>query len=274
MNFGQDKLKYTSRIVRAWRVLRLGMHILRGLLTAAIVLPWSTPRLRIALTREWSRSLLALLGVRLTIRGESLDEASHNVMVVANHVSWLDIYILNAAWPARFVSKAEVRSWPLVGWLAEVTGTLFLERGKRRDTARINGAISTALANGDCVAFFPEGTTTDGTRLRPFLASLLQPAIDAGAELRPVALRYLNTDGSINTRAAYCDDMSMLDSLRNILAQREVRAELQFLAPIACTGRTRRELARQSEAAISSALSLANPHRTPETPGDPPDAAQ
>jgi 1-acyl-sn-glycerol-3-phosphate acyltransferase len=255
-------------------VLRLGLHVLRGLLTAAIVLPWSTPQLRLALTREWSRSLLKLLGVRLTVRGEPLNEASHKVMVVANHVSWLDIYILNAAWPARFVSKAEVRNWPLVGWLAEVTGTLFLERGKRRDTARINNTIATALSNGDCVAFFPEGTTTDGTHLRPFLASLLQPAIDASAELRPVALRYLNADGCINTRAAYWDDMTMMDSLRNILAQREIRAELQFLAPIACAGRTRRELARQSEAAISSALSLANPHRTPETPGGLPAAGQ
>lgn len=264
----------TSLPVRAWRVLRIALHVLRGLLTAAIVLPWSTPRLRLVLTREWSRSLLTLLGVRLTIRGEALNEASHKVMVVANHVSWLDIYLLNAAWPARFVSKAEVRNWPVAGWLAEVTGTLFLERGKRRDTARINGAIATALNHGDCVAFFPEGTTTDGTRIRPFLASLLQPAVDAGAELRPAALRYLNADGSINTRAAYCDEMSMMDSLRNILAQREIRAELHFLAPIACANKTRRELARQSETAISSALSLANPHRTPETPGDPPDAAQ
>lgn len=255
-------------------MLRLALHILRGLLTAAIVLPWSTPRLRIALTREWSRSLLALLRVRLTIRGEALNASSHKVMVAANHVSWLDIYLLNTAWPARFVSKAEVRSWPVFGWLAEVTGTLFLERGKRRDTARINNVITAALNQGDCVAFFPEGTTTDGTHLKPFLASLLQPAIDAGAELRPVALRYLNADGSINTRAAYCGDMTMMDSLRNILAQREIRAELQFLAPIACAGKTRRELARQSEAAISSALSLASPHRTPETPGDPPDAAQ
>jgi 1-acyl-sn-glycerol-3-phosphate acyltransferase len=253
-------------------MLRLALHILRGLLTAAIVLPWSTPRLRIALTREWSRSLLALLRVRLTIRGEPLSESSRKVMVVSNHVSWLDIYILNTAWPARFVSKAEVRSWPVFGWLAEVTGTLFLERGKRRDTARINNVITAALNQGDCVAFFPEGTTTDGTHLKPFLASLLQPAIDAGAELLPAAVRYLNADGSINTRAAYYDDMSMMDSLRNILAQREIQAELQFLSPIACAGKTRRELARQSEAAISSALNLASPHRTPEKPGDLPAA--
>lgn len=264
----------TSRLVRAWRVARLALHILRGLLTAAIVLPWSSPHLRLALAREWSRSLLALLGIRLTIHGTPLNEANHNVMVVANHVSWLDIYLLNAARPVRFVSKAEVRNWPVLGWFAAKTGTLFLERGKRRDTARINQAITTALTHGDCVAFFPEGTTTDGTHLRPFLASLLQPAIDARAELRPVALRYLNSDSSINTRAAYFGDMTMLDSLRNILAQREIRAELQFLEPIACTNKTRKELARQAEVVISSALNLASPHRTPGIPDGLPDAAQ
>lgn len=253
-------------------MLRLGLHILRGLLTAALVLPWSTPRLRLVLAREWSRSLLALLGVQLSIRGEAPNESNRKVMLISNHVSWLDIYLLNAVRPARFVSKAEVRNWPVIGWLAEVTGTLFLEREKRRDTARINHSIIAALNQGDHVAFFPEGTTTDGTRLRPFLASLLQPAIDAGAELYPVALRYLHPDGSINTRAAYCDDMSMLDSLHNILAQREIQAELQFLPPISCTGKTRKELARQSENAISSALNQATPHRKPGTPGDLPAA--
>lgn len=264
----------TSRLVRTWRVARLALHILRGLLTAAIVLPWSTPRLHLALAREWSRSLLALLGVQLTVRGEPLNEDSHNVMVVADHVSWLDIYLLNAVRPVRFVSKAEVRNWPVLGWFAAKTGTLFLERGKRRDTARINHAITMALSQGDCVAFFPEGTTTDGTHLRPFLASLLQPAIDAGAELRPVALRYLNCDGSINTRAAYFGDMTMLESMRNILAQHEIRAELQFLEPIACTGKSRKELAQQAEAAISSALNLASPHKRPGTPDDLPAAKQ
>ncbi|MBZ0104586.1 MAG: 1-acyl-sn-glycerol-3-phosphate acyltransferase [Sulfuricella denitrificans] len=208
------------------------------------------------------------------IHGTPLDDSSSKAMVVANHISWLDIYLLNAARPVRFVSKAEVRNWPVIGWLAQVTGTLFLEREKRRDAARINNAIGIALDNGDCVAFFPEGTTTDGTRLRPFLASLLQPAIDAGAELRPVAIRYPSPDGGINTLAAYFDDMSMLDSLRNILSQREIRAEVRFLEPIPCRGKSRRELARQAESAISSALNLANLHRTPGTPDDPQAAAQ
>lgn len=266
-------MKQTLRIVRVWRLLRLGLHILRGVLTAFLVLPWGSAGLRMALTREWSRSLLALLGMRLEVRGNPPDAASRNLLLVSNHVSWLDIYLLNAVRPLRFVSKAEVRSWPVVGWLAVFTGTLFLERGKRRDTARVNDAVSNALSSGDCVAFFPEGTTTDGTHLKPFLSSLLQAAVNAESALQPVALRYVLPDGGTDTAAAYFGDMSMMDSLRNILARKEIRAELIFLDPISTSGKHRRELAQQAEAAISSALPPAVPHRKPGTAGDPPAAA-
>lgn len=264
----------TSRLVRAWRLLRLGLHIARGVLTAALVLPWATPDLRMALTREWSHSLLALFGVRLTIHGHPPENSSRNILLVSNHVSWLDIYLLNAVRPVRFVSKAEVRNWPVVGWLAQVTGTLFLERGRRRDTARVNNAVTGALKNGDCVAFFPEGTTTDGTHLRPFLSSLLQAAVNAESTLQPVALRYLLPDGGNDEAAAYHGNMTMMDSLRKILARREIRAELNFLAPIDCGGKQRRELAAQAEKAISSALNQAVRHTTPETAGDPPAATR
>lgn len=267
-------MKHTSRIVRAWRLLRLGLHILRGVLTAFLVLPWGSPRLRRTLTQEWSRSLLALLGVRLEILGNPPDAASRNVLLVSNHVSWLDIYLLNSVRPLRFVSKAEVRTWPVVGWLAVFTGTLFLERGKRRDTARVNDAVSSALASGDCVAFFPEGTTTDGTHLKPFLSSLLQAAVNAESTLQPVALRYLLPDGCADMAAAYYGDMSMMDSLRNILARKKIRAELIFLEPISTGGKHRRELARQAEQAISSALHPAGPRTKPGTAGDPPAAAR
>lgn len=264
----------SSRLLRAWRLLRLGLHIARGVITAATVLPWIGPAGRLWLTREWSRTLLALLGVKVKVNGVALDSASAKMMVVANHVSWLDIYLLNAVRPLRFVSKSEVRTWPVVGWLAAKTGTLFLERAKRRDAARINDAVIAALDKGDCVAFFPEGTTTDGSHLRPFLAPLLQPAIDAGATLQPVALRYVQPDGSTDPAPAYFGNMSLGTSLGNILARRRILAEVSFLAPIPCTEENRRNLAKRAEAAISSALNLAVPRTTPETAGDPPAAAR
>lgn len=264
----------TSRLVRAGRLLRLGLHLTRGALTAAVVLPWAGPGLRLALTQEWSRGLLALFGVRLTVQGHPPDSASRNTLVVSNHVSWLDIYLLNAVRPVRFISKAEVRHWPVVGWLASVTGTLFLERGRRRDTARVNDAVTEALKNGDCVAFFPEGTTTDGSHLRPFLSSLLQAAVNSESALQPVALRYLLPEGGHDEAIAYYGEMSMLDSLRKILARSEIRAEVNFLAPIPCAGKQRRELASQAEQAISSALNLAVRHTKSETAGGPPAATR
>lgn len=263
-------MKQTSRIVRAWRLFRLGLHIARGVTTALLVQPWGSAGLRVTLTREWSRSLLGLLGVRLEVRGTPPDTASRNLLLVSNHVSWLDIYLLNTVRPLRFVSKSEVHNWPVVGWLAVFTGTLFLERGKRRDTARVNDAVTSALSGGDCVAFFPEGTTTDGTYLKPFLSSLLQAAINAHAELRPVALRYVLPDGSVDTAAAYYGDMTMMDSLRNILARKEIRAEVIFLDSLDTGSKRRRELAQQAEQAISSALRLATRRTKPETIGGPP----
>lgn len=264
----------TSRLVRAWRLFRLGLHIARGVLTAALLLPWASPRTRLARTRNWSRALLSLLGVRLAVRGQPPGDDAGNILVIANHVSWLDIYLLNATRPPRFVSKAEVRGWPVVGWLAAFAGTIFLERGRRRDTARVNDVLAGALADGGCVALFPEGTTSDGTRLKPFLPSLFQAAISAQSVLQPVALRYRLPDGGIDTAAAYHGDMSMMDSLRNILTRQEIRAELYFLEPMSCVGKTRRDLAREAENAISNALNQANPRRKPETAACPPAATQ
>lgn len=262
----------TPRVVRLWRLARLGFHILRGVLTAGLILPWCTPRLRSALIGEWARSLLGLLAVRVTVQGAPPDGASRNLMVVANHVSWLDIYLLNAVRPVRFVSKSEVRSWPVIGWLAAKTGTLFLEREKRRDTARINDAVAAALSGGDRVAFFPEGTTTDGTHLWPFRSPLLQAAVKADSTVIPAALRYLQPDGSPDPAPAYFGNMTMGESLANILARREIRAELFYLEPIPCLGKRRHELAEQAEKAISNALNQAVLHRTPET-GDGPQGA-
>jgi 1-acyl-sn-glycerol-3-phosphate acyltransferase len=127
-----------------------------------------------------------------------------------------------------------------------------------------------ALRQGHTMAIFPEGTTTDGHYLHAFHASLLQPAVDHGALVVPVAIRYTLPDGSIDTAPAYCHDLTLGQSLKNVLARRRIHAEVTYLSPIEAQGKTRRELARLTEAAISTALNLPNPHKKPGTPGDPP----
>ena len=112
------------------------------------------------------------------------------MLVVANHISWLDIFVLNAHHPVRFVAKAEIAKWPVVSRMIRGAGTVFIERERRRDTHRVNHQMAHVLANGDVVAIFPEGTTTYGTDVLPFKSSLLQPIVEAEGHVQPVAIRY------------------------------------------------------------------------------------
>jgi 1-acyl-sn-glycerol-3-phosphate acyltransferase len=111
-------------------------------------------------------------------------------MIVANHVSWIDIFLISSVRPTRFVAKSEIRGWPLAGWIAERAGTLFIRRDQMRDMARIDARVREVLAEGDCVGLFPEGITTEGDELRKFHSSLFEPAVANGAHVHPAAIRY------------------------------------------------------------------------------------
>jgi 1-acyl-sn-glycerol-3-phosphate acyltransferase len=195
-------------------------------------------------------------------------------VIVSNHVSWLDVWVIHATCPVRFVAKSDSRRWPIVGWLVARAGTIFIERARRHDTARINRHIVQVLSRGERVGIFPEGTTTDGTRLAPFHASLFQPALGAGARVATAAIRYPLADGRPNPDAAYTGERSLLQSLRLILAHRALHASLTFAGVVEPHGKTRRELARECERVIASALKVSPPHTGPETRADPPDAAR
>jgi len=257
----------TPPAIRLLRLTRVGLHLLQGVLTALLVFPVLRQSVRNFLIRSWSAKLLTILAIHLTVRGNLPRRGDKGVLFAANHISWLDIYLLNALAPVRFVSKSEVRDWPLIGFLAAKAGTLFIERNRRRDTGRVNQTIESALRSGDHVALFPEGTTSDGSEVRHFHAPLLQPAIDADAALQPVAIRYLRENGEIDTTPAYIDELSFGDSLQRILRRPAIHAELHFTAPALPHGMNRRELAGVLHNAITNALFPAHPGTTPETPG-------
>jgi 1-acyl-sn-glycerol-3-phosphate acyltransferase len=262
----------TPRPLQLLRLLRLALHLLQGLATAALLFPFCSPARRDRVIRAWSSKLLALLRVRVQVHGAANGTDARGAIFVANHISWLDIWIIDAQRACRFVSKAEVRDWPLMGWLAAKSGTLFIQRARRHHTAALNEQIRAALGENACVAMFPEGTTSDGRQLRRFYTSLLQPAADAGAPLIPLAIRYVGADGSPDVTPAYIDDMTLGDSLRRILAAPEIHAELTFLPPIDTRGKTRRDIAHAAQEAIAAALCLPSPGTTPETAPGPPDA--
>ena len=258
----------TNQLTRIFRAACLLLHIVSGLLQSAIY-PHVNQKWQRRMAKNWSARLLSILGIRLRYQGMPPPYEISRAMLVANHVSWLDVYSLQTVCPARFVAKAEIRGWPLLGWLSRNAGTLFIERSKRSDTARINKHISEALASGDRVAVFPEGTTGDGKTLMHFHASLLQPAVTVGALMYPVAIRYTNMAGEISTAAPYVN-ISMIESLRRILKEPWINVELMVGAPIDSNGKNRRELARCVEHAIADALLLPVPHKTPGTPSGHP----
>lgn len=257
--------------VQAYRIVLLALHLAAGLALSGLAFPVVGRRGREACFGWWSRRLLGILRVRVRCTGDPATVPDHEpTLVVANHVSWLDIFVIRAHLRCRFVAKSEIRTWPLVGWLVARQGTVFVQRARRHDTSRVNGALEAALAGGDRMVVFPEGTTTDGTEVRPFHGSLLQPLVRTHGFALPVALRYLTADGRVNEAAAYTGDRSLWDSTRLLAAQREIRVELAFLAPVHATGRHRRDIAEHCANAVAGALSLPAPGRGRERTARPP----
>jgi 1-acyl-sn-glycerol-3-phosphate acyltransferase len=216
------------RVPRAlWRLLRCLLHTLRGMLICALLFPALDAPRRMQHVGRWSARMLVLLGIECRVNGHP---HAAPVMLVANHVSWLDILAINAVQPARFVSKADVRHWPLLGWLVACGGTLFIERERKRDALRVVHQVAAALRAGEIVALFPEGTTSEGHGVLPFHANLLQAAISAHAPMQPIALRYADADSPVSAAAAYVGDTSLLESLRRVLLAERLQVTLTLLA--------------------------------------------
>ena len=242
-------------LLRATRWTRLGLHLLQGVLTIAAVYPFTARDTHQALRRRWSLGLLRVLGMRLEHRGEAV---APGCMLVANHVSWVDIFAINALAPSAFVSKAEVRAWPVIGWLAAKNDTIFLRRGSRGHARIINEETAALLDAGCNVAIFPEGTTTDGATLLHFHAALLQPAIACGHPVQSLALQYRTPDDRFSRAPAYDGELSLGECIANIIASPRTITRITVAAPIATAdGADRRTLATRTRGEIATALGVA-----------------
>jgi 1-acyl-sn-glycerol-3-phosphate acyltransferase len=221
--------------------------------------------------RWWSARLVRLVGVEVRVTGEppAPDSAA---MIAANHISWLDIFVVMSVQPARFIAKSEIRDWPVAGWIAERAGTLFIRRARRHDTARINEQVHSAFAEGACVGLFPEGTTTEGDRLLRFHSSLFEPAVANAAHVHPAAIRYAHEDGSACRAMAYVGEISFMQSLGLIVRQRGVVAHLAFAPPLDAAMHDRRGVARLAHERVASLLGLESPGSGPGTGHGPPAA--
>jgi 1-acyl-sn-glycerol-3-phosphate acyltransferase len=232
--------------------IRLVLHLLHGMWTVATRFPHASAARKLELTRAWSVKMLRLAGMRLVVHH---DEArlDRGALVVGNHVSWVDIYVINAWRPTPFVSKAEVRDWPIVGWLAHQLGTVFVHREKRKDAHRTMHEMAARLAAGDVMCMFPEGTTSDGLTLLPFHANLFHSAVSAGCAVQPICLLYEDEHGRQSVAPAYIGDMSLGESVDALLRAGPLTAHLYVGAPIA-PATDRRALAAQAREAVAAAL--------------------
>ena len=229
-----------------WRLLRLLVHALWGLWLVA----WRFPRLssdqQQARVQAWSLGLLTCAGITLQLRGRP--QRAGPVLLVANHHSWLDIPVLHAARYCRFISKSDLQDWPIVGTLATAAGTLYIRRESRRDALRMVTSMRDALLAGEVLAVFPEGQTGDGRALLPF-----QAALDAGAPVQPVGLRFLDGIGGATSDApSFVGDESFLGSVWRTLKAPGITAVVHFGAPERALGRDRRAWSQALHAAVDA----------------------
>ena len=226
-----------------WRLLRGVWHVAVGVLTVWLAFPrWSPARCE-ARVQTWAREFLALWGVEVRVVGEPV--VLGPALMVCNHISWLDILVLHAVRHCRFVSKADIRRWPVIGMLAHRAGTLFIERERRSDARRMVHDMSAALLASDVLAVFPEGTTGAGEGLLPFHANLLESALRANAPVQPIYLQFMEKgQGRISHAADYVGDDTLIGSVWRLLRAPTIEAVLHFAPLQTANGRHRREWAQ------------------------------
>jgi 1-acyl-sn-glycerol-3-phosphate acyltransferase len=225
-------------LVAAWRLFRATLHVLHGMLVMTRF-PQLDAAGRHERIRWWSAGLLRAMGLTLQVSGTAPRPGA--TLLVANHISWLDIAAIHAAVPhARFVSKADVLRWPLLGRLIRNAGTLFIERERKRDALRVVHAMADALKSGDTVAVFPEGTTGAGPELLPFHANLLQAAVATATPVQPVVLRFGDAHAACSAAVVYIGDTSLLQSMWRVASAHGLSAHVEILPPVATSAHSER----------------------------------
>ena len=237
-----------------WRLSLLLLHVLAG-----IWLSLNIKKIRLADGKtlpdprpvsRWSARALKIMGIRIIDHGKP---PSNPGLVVANHISWVDIPVINSLTGAAFLSKNSIRYWPVIGWFAAASGTIFIRRGKH-EAQQVSNAIAERLLEKRNLAIFPEGTTSDGSKVRRFFPRLFAAAIKTGSPVIPIALRY-TSEGKPDKHIPYIKGRSFLAILFGILARKESKVHVYFCDPILPSGQDRRSLANLSRSTLQAALS-------------------
>jgi lyso-ornithine lipid O-acyltransferase len=226
--------------------------------------PRHDSRLQRRLFQWWLRGVRRILNIQVVLQGSPRDDS----LVVANHVSWLDIPVLASVWYGAFLSKMEVAEWPVIGWLVRRSGTLLIRRGSVISFNEAVAKLEHQLCLGGGICMFPEGTTTDGSAVRRFQPRLFEAAVQSDAWVQPVALRYFDPDGNLHPRAPFIGDDDFVSHLWRLLRGPALRVELVFLPRLSAHGHAPRSLAEFAQWQISEAmarqLGCAAGHAVPE----------
>lgn len=227
LNLSHKKIGFL-KCLGLWTVVLL--HVLSGVITLIAIFPFIKDGSKRNHIQVWSSRLLKIFGLKLIIRNAHILPMT-SYLLSSNHISWMDIHAINAYIPIRFVAKSEVEKWPIFGWMAKQLGTVFIRRNSSKHAHLVVREMSKVLKE-ESICIFPEGTSTNGESVRPFKSNLFEAAIIANVPVYTLAIRYLSRDtGSYSSIPAFIDDMGLLESMNNILKDRNLMVELTFFPP-------------------------------------------
>jgi 1-acyl-sn-glycerol-3-phosphate acyltransferase len=246
----------TPTLLRFWIWCQIGVHVICGVSTLSCLFPFLSRKEKDRKIQEWSMHLLKIFNIELVVQGaDLLHDAPH--LIASNHISWIDIHVLNAFQPIRFVAKSEVEGWPIFGWMAKQLGTVFIRRDNARDARQVVSQMAEVLKT-ESICIFPEGTSSAGATVLPFKPNLFESAILAQKPVFPVAIQYFSkVTGKRSEAPAFIGDMGLLGSMSNIIKNRSLVAKITIMEPYLDDSQSpldRKLLANSCQEAIAKTL--------------------
>lgn len=246
----------TPKPLRIWVWAQIWMHVLCGVCTLSFIFPFLNRENKDKKIQEWSKRLLDIFNIELLVQDAMLLGSTPH-LIASNHISWLDIHVINAFKPIRFVAKSEVASWPIFGWMATQLGTVFIRRDSAKH-ARLVVAHMADVLKTQSICIFPEGTSTIGSTVLPFKPNLFESAIVAKAPVYPIAIQYISKMTGVRSESpAFVGDMGLLESMSKIIENRSLIAKITILPPrfsALNSNIDRKELAKTCQESIAKTL--------------------
>ena len=233
------------------------LHVVNGVLILLIFFPFCQQKSKQSHIQKWSCNLLKIFGIKLNVLNEHI-LPNRSYLLSSNHISWIDIHAINAIKPMRFVAKHEVRGWPIFGWMAQQLGTVFINRSSTRHAACVVNDMADVLIT-ESICIFPEGTSTDGTRLNPFRSNLFEAAVLTKTPIYSLVIQYIDQKTGLRSEVpAYIGDMGLIESMSAILKHRHLQANLSFLlcSDMTFAVKDRKWLAKRSQEQIADNMTV------------------